>query len=401
MIRIFLAAALAAACLPAQTALEVVAAYYGADRHFFEVTDSVRQQAQADSFTLLVGADALGGDPMPGVIKTLRVYYKWNNRFEFSEAKDGETITVGRAALTGNRGTGRDNDRNTRRTPTLTIVTAVYGANGRGLDASGLLQSLVRDNRLEFQAGSSTLADPAPGVVKELVVTYNWQGQTREARVRDGEWLRLPPTTAGGPAAPQALPGLRLISATYGVIGRTSDVLGLLQSRVANDRLLVSADNNTLGGDPARGADKYLNVTYEYRGQRYTAAAKEGQMLRLPPDQLPAPVAASTGTAATTTSTAVPADSACFYPYANYQGTPTCFSQDQTRLAGKWGSVKLQGRVRSFDLFENNAYGGRTLRLIGDQPDLSTVSAGGGGFFGNTTQYTWVAQAGSLRLLAQ
>ena len=55
---------LLAAALPAQT-LEVIAAYYGADRNFVDVTANVRAQAQADGLALSVGSESLGGDPFP------------------------------------------------------------------------------------------------------------------------------------------------------------------------------------------------------------------------------------------------------------------------------------------------------------------------------------------------
>lgn len=383
MLRSFSLWLLTAASLVAQAPLEIVAAYYGADRHFFEVTDAVRAQAQPNGLNLVVGADTLGGDPVPGVIKTLRVYLKWNGQFQTSEAKDGESLLVGRST-TGMRGTPRETSRAVM-TP-LTVTSATYGANGRTVDATGLVQSRVRDNRLEFEVGAANLADPVPGTVKELVVTYTWQGQTREARARDGETLRLPPSEAPVPS------GLRLLSATYGSGNRVSDVLGLLKLRVANDRLLVSADNNTLGGDPARGANKTLNVTYEWNGQRYTASAKEGQMLRLPPDTMPAPLTAPVAAAG------VPSDGVCFFPAANYQGTPVCAAQDQATFSGRFGSVRLLGRVRMVDLFEAANYGGRTLRLTADQADLSQVSAGPGGFFGNANQYSWAATPGSYRV---
>jgi hypothetical protein len=376
MIRIF-SLALLATTLFAQAQLEVIAAYYGSERHFFDVTDAVKNQAQADGLNLMVGADALGGDPMPGVMKTLRVYLKWNGQFQLSESKDGDTLRVGRAM----RATPREPVRPAA--PPLTVTRATYGAGDRTLDVTSLVQSRVRENTLEFEVGAVNLADPVPGTVKELVVTYTWQGQTREARARDGETLRLPNT-----AAPHHT--LKLISATYGAGNRTSDVLGLLTLRLANDRLLVSADNNTLGGDPARGANKTLQVTYEWNGQRYTAAAKEGQMLRLPADNLaPVAQAAASGT---------PADGFCFYTSVNFQGASACFTQDQPRLGGRAASFRVFGRVKAVDFFESNSYGGRTIRLTGDQADLSQVSAGGGGFFGNSGQYGWVPVSGSFRL---
>ena len=366
--------------LAAQGQLEVIAAYYGAGRQFFDVTEVVRGQAQPDGLSFTVGAGALSGDPLPGVAKSLRLYYKWTGQFQSSEFKDGETVGIGR--VTGRRGSPRET-----RTANgvLQITGATYGANGRTVDATAVLQGRVRDDRLEFEVNGANLADPAPGTLKELLVTYSWQGRTAQAQARDGEILRLPPGTPVALAPPILVPvGLKLISATYGLGARQNDVLARLNTRTAGDRLSVTADNDALGGDPARGAAKLLTVVYEWNGQRYTDTSKEGQTLRLPRESL-LPAAAI-------------ADGVCFFPGANHQGTAVCFGQDQDGVTGRFASVRLMGRARTLDLFESANYGGRTLRLAADVADLSQVSPAGGGFFGNSAQYAWALTPASLRI---
>ncbi len=55
-----------------------------------------------------------------------------------------------------------------------------------------------------------------------------------------------------------------------------------LKAMIRGDRLSVRASNDSLGGDPAVGADKELTVVYDYRGQRLERRVGEGKTLNLP-----------------------------------------------------------------------------------------------------------------------
>ena len=392
--RLLIALALLAAALPAQSGLEVIAAYYGTDRSFLDVTAIVRAQAQPDGLGLTVGAAALGGDPFPGQLKTMRIYYKLSGQFQQGEWRDSENVVIGRLNTggrnSGMRGGGRPITRDGRATSgattggPLTITQATYGAGTRTVDVTSLLQSRVQRDQLDFEVPGTLLGDPAPGLLKELVVSYQWNGQTREARVRDGERLRLPidQVTTAVPVAT----GLKIVSAQYGSGTHVTDVTALLGARIASDRLVVLVENNNLGGDPSRGADKVLNVVYEWNSQRYNASAKEGQTLRLPPDAAASPVSTSVRT---------PTNGVCLYPGQNFQGTPFCaeLGQDQARLTGTWGSLRLFGTARQVDRFETANFTGRTVRLTAELADLSRV---GGGFFSGPAP--WATTPASFRL---
>ena len=378
---------LLAAALPAQN-FEVVAAYYGFDRSFVDVTAAVRAQAGADGMSFTVGADTLGGDPFPGQLKSLRVYYRLAGQFQPGEWKDSETVRLGRFNGAGQRGIGRERGGRIVANTPLTITRALYGAAGRTVDVTSILQERIQNNQLAFDVPGAQLGDPAPGSVKELLVNYQWEGRTLEARVRDGERLVLPLNVAlAPPVLTPVATGLKIISAQYGSGNRVTDVAALLTGRISGHRLTSLVDNKSMGGDPAVGADKVVNVSYDWNGQRYTASAKEGQTLRLPPDNL---VASSPAPPAT------PVDGACLYPGQNFQGAPVCaaLGQDQARMSGPFGSIRLFGRVRQVDLFESANFAGRTVRLTADLADLS--QAGGGGFFGNTS--AWASNLGSFRL---
>jgi hypothetical protein len=60
------------------------------------------------------------------------------------------------------------------------------------------------------------------------------------------------------------------------------DVTRSLQSQVRGGTLVIPVNNNTMGGDPARGADKVLTVIYRYQGRERTSTVKEGNTLRIP-----------------------------------------------------------------------------------------------------------------------
>jgi DnaJ-like protein len=55
--------------------LQILRAYYGADGQFINVTDAVRSRIDDGRLYLRVDNYSMGGDPMPGVHKRLRILY--------------------------------------------------------------------------------------------------------------------------------------------------------------------------------------------------------------------------------------------------------------------------------------------------------------------------------------
>ena len=75
----------------------------------------------------------------------------------------------------------------------LEVLNAVYGAEGRMVDVTGALRSIVRDDRLEVRVTNDLCrCDPAPRVTKTLWVTYSVGGRQQQASVREGDDLVLP-----------------------------------------------------------------------------------------------------------------------------------------------------------------------------------------------------------------
>jgi hypothetical protein len=75
---------------------------------------------------------------------------------------------------------------------------------------------------------------------------------------------------------------LGIISARYGAPGHYEDVKRFLESRVSGDRLDMTANSQSLGGDAAKGEIKQLIVEYEYGGEKHSKSIGEGQPFTLP-----------------------------------------------------------------------------------------------------------------------
>ena len=239
---------------------------------------------------------------------------------------------------------------------TLTLLSADYGVEGRRMDVTCRVQSMVQGGYLHFRISNYQLGgDPAPEQTKELrirahdyrgrIYDYNfverqdvdlqvtdrgpncpstpannpWQGRlndddqqrfdsyyTRWASYRQdnnrGEQASMErrmydiynhygipnnvpfeqiasPNMSGESSA---YSDLQIISAAYGVPGRTIDVARRLQGMVSNGSLAVHINNESMGGDPAPEKHKVLTLTYSYRGQRRSLTVRESDDLNLP-----------------------------------------------------------------------------------------------------------------------
>ena len=147
--------------------------------------------------------------------------------------------------------------------------------------------------------------DPAVGASKILRIrAVNSSRQSRQFTYKEGDTIdsrqfynyaqgpgyRPNPGYGPGPGYPGGNPGypgggnggLQITRAYYGLNNRTMDVTRTLQSMARNGSLVVPVNNNTMGGDPARGADKVLTVIYRFQGRERTSTVKEGNTLRIP-----------------------------------------------------------------------------------------------------------------------
>jgi len=283
--RITLAALLCAAVALPQQRLEIVSALWGTDNTWVDVTERLRERARGDALDITVDIPTLGRDPIPGIGKTLRVRYRYNGRELEASAADFESMRLPEIQRE------------------LRIVSARFFYNEKSMDVRERLEPLIQDDRLTVRADLKTLGpDPAVGKTKTLEVRYEFRGNTYEARVKEDQTLSIPSreALAAAPAliapapslsvtpGPPVISGsdhplnLRVFYARYGVEGKQADVRDRLQPHLRNDQLSIRVDNAVMGGDPARGANKFLYVIYEARGRTYHKSVQEGQILTLP-----------------------------------------------------------------------------------------------------------------------
>ena len=196
------------------------------------------------------------------------------------------------------------------------VTRADYGHKSQRTDVTDLVQDLISRGgvRGRVAVNNQTMGgDPAVGKDKSLrifaknkrnqerVFTYN-EGGSFEVRMfsvpsndwndrgqdygqygrggNDGQYGRG--GYSGGDRGRDDWGRLWIIRGFYGVKGRTANVTDLLRSRVRDGALAVNVNNNSLGGDPAVGADKVLIVIYRYHGEEQAAAVSEGNTLSLP-----------------------------------------------------------------------------------------------------------------------
>lgn len=185
------------------------------------------------------------------------------------------------------------------------IVRAQYGWRDRQTDVTDLLQDLIARGGVNGRVAvnNQTMGgDPAVSRDKTLrIVARNDRNQEREIFFKEGEAIDVGifaphrdefddrPRGDGRPRGDERRDdrrdehrGITILRAYWGVQGRTADVTELLRSMQRENGLQVMANNRSLGGDPAPGADKVLIVIYRVQGQETAAAVREGNTLTIP-----------------------------------------------------------------------------------------------------------------------
>jgi HEAT repeat protein len=74
---------------------------------------------------------------------------------------------------------------------TLIIKKALYGAGNQRVDVTDKLAAAISNNALTVEASNNLANDPAPGVVKELRITYSLGGEEKTAVVAENQTLQL------------------------------------------------------------------------------------------------------------------------------------------------------------------------------------------------------------------
>lgn len=83
----------------------------------------------------------------------------------------------------------------TTQTSGLTISKAVWGDIAGGttvVDVTAKVKEAVQDGKLSIQATNDNFTDVAPGIVKELKVSYTLDSKTADKSATEGETLTIP-----------------------------------------------------------------------------------------------------------------------------------------------------------------------------------------------------------------
>jgi hypothetical protein len=181
------------------------------------------------------------------------------------------------------------------------VVKADWGAGNRWMNVTNQVRRLLNGNGIVMVNNDNMGGDPAYGAYKILrIQATNSRGQSQQFTYKEGSTINAGQFSnngrpggggyPGNPGYPPPNPGypgggngsLQITRAYYGLNNRTNDVTQLLRGMVRNGTLAVQVNNNTMGGDPAKGGDKVLTVIYRVQGRERTSTVKEGNLLRIP-----------------------------------------------------------------------------------------------------------------------
>jgi hypothetical protein len=198
---------------------KIVRADYGFRAQRTDVTDILRDLVSRGGVNgrVAVNNQTMGGDPAVGRDKSLRIFAKnrRNDEREFDVNEGGfvdarffavrEEDRDDRAPARDDRPRedrdradrprdDHDRDRGERgEARDLVIIRGFYGVQGRTVNVTEQLRSMVRDGVLAVRVNNENFGgDPAIGADKVLIVIYSSHGQEQASAVREGERLVIP-----------------------------------------------------------------------------------------------------------------------------------------------------------------------------------------------------------------
>jgi hypothetical protein len=154
------------------------------------------------------------------------------------------------------------------------LATMLTGRAGPSADVTAAVQGQVKDNSLAITVWSDVLGDPAPGVVKKLKVEYTVNGVAAFKIVMDKGTLRLD--------VPKEKK-LVITKATYGDLPDTNiNVEENINAAIKDNKVTITINADSFGGDPAFGIHKSLEVWYMVGDKVHEVTGAEGEALTLP-----------------------------------------------------------------------------------------------------------------------
>ena len=195
----------------------IISAEYGVEGAFKDVTNFA--QAAVKKGAWRADSTTLGGDPVFGRVKTLKVRYEMSDRVydnEFTEGSEVRLIgaSAAREVTAGKLDERRPNDNSAGSNPgsapepaskqppladgssvsgVLKILSASYGAESTFQDVTPFVQNNVRKGSCSMRVGNDTLGgDPIGGKTKILTIRYQIGTQIHEATFTEGSEVRIP-----------------------------------------------------------------------------------------------------------------------------------------------------------------------------------------------------------------
>ena len=198
---------------------KILRADYGFKSQRTDVTDILRDLVSRGGVNgrVAVNNQTMGGDPAVGRDKSLRIFARnrRNEEREFDVNEGGfvdARVFAVREEDRDDRAPARDDrpreDRERADRPRddhdrdrgergeardLVIIRGFYGVQGRTVNVTEQLRSMVRDGVLAVRVNNENFGgDPAIGAEKVLIVIYSSHGQEQASAVREGERLVIP-----------------------------------------------------------------------------------------------------------------------------------------------------------------------------------------------------------------
>ena len=189
------------------------------------------------------------------------------------------------------------------------VIRADYGWRQQRTDVTDLLRDLLSRGSVNGRVAvnNQTMGgDPAVGKDKILrVFARNFRGEEREFDFLEGgfldaamfqnqharDWDDHPRDSDRDQDRDdrfrradhaQDQNALQILYSFYGVQHRTVNVTEVLRTRAREGSIFLHVSNDTMGFDPAVGADKVLIVVYRFEGKEQAVAVAEGYNLTLP-----------------------------------------------------------------------------------------------------------------------
>jgi hypothetical protein len=232
--------------------LDILGAAYGLS----DVTSVAQSFVTANQEFDKVASNAVWGDGWPGKKKTLVVVYEYGDNFMLDIAVEGDQMHF-----------------NAYASPPLTILGAAYGLKC----VTEKVKALVKNRSLKAIADNDTFEDGWPGILKTLVVVYQYGEEHPSITVvKENHKCKFLHSKGNDFYGSTNSSTLTILGASYG----PSDVTEKVQSLVKDGSILEVEASNAVFGDPWFGHVKSLVIVYRYgsKAPRMQIAAEQSSI---------------------------------------------------------------------------------------------------------------------------